>query len=218
MPIVMSNQGIDFSNSGTQTTPSVDKGKLISIASYTSAGTYTWTKPTGCTKVLAVVLGAGGGGAGHCESGGAGGYAEKLIDVTSVSTVTVTVGAGGGAVGYYAAAGDGGSSSFGAYCSATGGYGANRNANHTGGHGGVGSGGDVNLLGGSGTGHSNNGSQQAIGNGGRSFFGGGKKSAHNNSNPNNIGYTAPGAGGAGANQTYAYSNGAAGAVIVYSYR
>lgn len=199
-----------------------NKGKLIKVDTYATAGSFTWTKPVGCTKVLVKVVGGGGGGSGHCESGGGGGYAEKLVDVTNVNTVSITVGAGGAAAGYVGTTGglgtNGGTSSFGSYCSATGGYGSNRNANHTGGHGGVGSGGDINLLGGSGTGHSDNASQQVNGIGGATYWGSGKTSAHNNSNPSSLtGTGSPGAGGGGANQGYLYNAGTAGAVTVHSF-
>lgn len=219
MAITLGASGVVFSDGTTQASKfdsSMDAGELLSTTTFTASG--TWTKPAGCNKVIVKLVGGGGGGSGHCESGGAGGYAEKVVDVSAVSTVAVTVGGGGGAVGYYGAGGDGGTSSFGTYCSATGGYGANRHVGHTGGHGGVGSGGDVNLLGGTGTGHSNNGSQQVAGRGGSSFWGGTTGSAHNNSNPSSIYYTSPGSGGAGANQGYNYRNGSAGMVVVYAYK
>ena len=206
----------DGSVQGSGFSTTNDTGQLVSTTTFSENG--TWTKPAGCTKVIVTVVGGGGGGAGHCESGGAGGYSEKVIDVTAVSTVAVTVGAGGAAVGYYAAAPNGGTSSFGAYCSATGGYGANRNANHTGGHGGVGSSGDVNFLGGTGTGHSNSGQQQSQGRGAPSYWGGSSGQGHNNNNPSNIYYMAPGTGGTGANQGYNYRAGGPGLVVVYAYK
>ena len=70
---------------------------LTSVQTFTSSG--TWTKPTGITKVIVEVQGAGGSGSVTTETanngGGGGGYAKKLIDVSSISTATVTVGAGG---------------------------------------------------------------------------------------------------------------------------
>ena len=212
-------QGIILADGSVQSsgfTTTNDIGQLVSTTTFSADG--TWTKPAGCTKVIVTVVGAGGGAAGHCESGGAGGYAEKVIDVTAVATVAVTVGAGGAATTYYAAAPNGGTSSFGAYCSATGGYGANQHASHTGGHGGLGSSGDVNFLGGTGTGHSNNGGQQSQARGAASFWGGGSGLGHNNNNPSNIYYMAPGSGGPGANQGYNYRPGAPGLVVVYAYK
>ena len=178
-------------------------------------GPVTHTK---ANKALVKLTGGGGGAAGYCESGGAGGYAEKTIDTSAVSNVTVTVGAGGVAVGYFAAAGDGGTSSFGGYMSATGGYGANRHVNHTGGHGGVGSGGDINLLGGVGTGHANSAGGGALGQGGTSYWGSGRGVRHD-SNVVPPGYSAPGAGGPGGRTdvTWVGGPGEPGAVVVYSF-
>lgn len=200
-------------------------GELISIQSFPSdllnvsqSGTYTWTKPAGCRKVKAVVVGAGGGASGHGESGGAGGYAEKWIDVTGVTTVTVTVGGRGGGVQYSAAGGDAGTTSFGSYVSATGGRGANRNHGHSGGFGGHGSGGDINLYGGGGGGHDGRG-----GKGGMSFFGGSKFPGWNNHSYGHTGedhYQAPGAGGSSMQTTHGSrgGHGACGACIVYNYK
>ena len=221
MAITLSDSGVIFSDNSTQVTKfdtTTDTGKLLGVSTYTTAGTFTWTKPSGCTRALVKLTGAGGGGAGYCESGGAGGYSEKTIDVSAVSSVTVTVGAGGAAVGYFAAAGDGGTTSFGAYCSATGGYGANRHANHTGGHGGVGSSGDINLLGGVGTGHTDGAGGGALGQGGTSYWGGGRGVRHD-SNVVPPGYSAPGAGGPGGRTDAVWVGGPGepGAVVVYSF-
>ena len=192
-----------------------DSGQLLSTTSFAATG--TWTKPTGCTKVIVKVVGAGGGGASFCESGGAGGYSEKVIDVTAVATVAVTIGGGGSAAVYSAAAPQGGTSSFGAYCSATGGYGANQNAGHTGGHGGIGSSGDVNFLGGTGTGHGNTGGREAVGTGGSVYWGGARAASHSQNTP--VGYSAPGSGGpGGAMQSWVGSPGANGLVVVYAYK
>lgn len=210
--------GILYSDGSSQTAAlpgNSDTGKLISVSTYRSSG--TWYKPSGCTRVFVQVVGGGGGGASYNESGGAGGYAERVIDVTGIYSVSVTVGGGGAAVGYYAAANDGGTSSFGSYVSASGGYGANRHASHTGGHGGVGSGGDLNILGGTGTGHGNTGGREAVGVGAASFFGAGRKASHS-TNTAGLGYSAPGAGGpGGAMQAWVGTSGESGMVVVYSY-
>jgi hypothetical protein len=212
------SERITFPDSTSQSTnfdSAKDAGKLMSTTTFTSSG--TWIKPPACTRIIVKVVGAGGGAASYCESGGAGGYSEKVIDVAQISTVAVTVGGGGGAVGYYAAGGNGGTSSFGSYCSATGGYGANQHAGHTGGHGGVGSSGDVNFLGGTGTGHGNTGGREAVGTGGAGYWGGGKRASH--STNADVGYSAPGAGGCGgAMQGWVGSAGASGLVVVYEYR
>ena len=75
------------------TVPDRSLGQPLGISTYTSAGTYTWTPPVGCNRVLVRVVGGGGGGAGYCESGGAGGYAEGYH--TTSAAQTVVVGAGG---------------------------------------------------------------------------------------------------------------------------
>lgn len=218
----MDASGITYSDGTTQTTKygtDTDTGSLIAVKEYRFAGSYTWYKPTNCTQVLVRVVGGGGGAAGYCESGGAGGYAEKLIDVSGVSAVTVTVGGAGGNTGYYAAGGDGGTSSFGSYVSASGGYGANRNYSHTGGVGGSGSGGDINLQGGAGTGHGNSLASGATARGGDNYFGGAPGCNRNNGG-GELGPSAPGTGGTGARTdgNWAGSTGRAGAVFVWEYR
>lgn len=217
MSVTLTGDGIG--SGGNTVTSSKLTGRLITVDAYDSPGTYSWYRPANCNKVFVMVTGGGGGGAGYCESGGAGGYAEKIVDVTGVSVgsaISVTVGSGGSNVTYYTTGGDGGTSSFGAYVSATGGYGANRNANHTGGVGGDGSGGDVNLRGGTGTGHVNS-YGRGSGMGGASKWGQGYGSSH--STQGVVGYATPGAGGVGAVSDAVYTGGpgSAGSVIIYSY-
>jgi hypothetical protein len=173
------------------------------------------------TRALVRVVGAGGGGAGYCESGGAGGYAEAMIGTANLATsnVTVTVGSGGTNVGYYAAGGNGSASSFGAYVTASGGFGSNQQAAHTGGIGGIGSGGNINLYGGTGTGHTDGAGGGALGQGGNSYFGGGTGIRHDaNAAPPAPG-AAPGAGGPGGRTDVNWQGGpgSAGAVVVYSF-
>lgn len=194
-----------------------DNGELIDIATFTSSG--TWTAPANCTRVLVKLVGGGGGSAGYCESGGAGGYAEGTFPMKPGDTVSVTVGGGGGGVGYYAAAGDGGTSSFGGYLSATGGYGANRNYSHTGGHGGYGTG-PVALTGSGGTGHANGHGHGGIAKGGYSYYGGPKARRHSGAEV--IGNGAPGAGAPGGITDGGNNNGGgctgnSGLVVIYSY-
>lgn len=222
MAVTLGASGVSFSDGTTQTTKfdtTLDTGSLVNITSYASAGTFTWNKPSGCTRVLVKVVGGGGGAAGYCESGGGGGYAEKVIDVTGVSSVTVTVGGGGGSVGYYAAAGDGGTSSFGAYCSASGGYGSNRNYSHSGGHGGVGSGGSINLYGGDGTGHANSTGHYPGGTGGATVFGS-SGTIRRDTTTTKLYSGSPGTGGPGGrtNDGGAGTVGEVGIVIVYAYK
>jgi hypothetical protein len=71
-------------------------GGIASVQTFTSSG--TWTKPTGVTKVMVEVQGAGGGGckgSSYHTAGAGGGYARKFLDVSSISTSTITVGSGG---------------------------------------------------------------------------------------------------------------------------
>lgn len=214
-------QGIIYTDGSNQSSKIVkpkDIGRLISIKSYTSAGSFTWTKPIDCTSILVKVVGGGGGGSGYCESGGAGGFSEKMIDVTAVSTVTVTVG-GGGALAAYSSGNAGGTSSFGTYCSASGGFGSNRNYTHTGGYGGVGSGGDINLYGGQGTGHNNSTSHGQCSRGGESYWGSGN-SVNRNGNPSSVGPAAPGTGGAGGvtDTGQVGTAGMPGSVMIWEYK
>jgi hypothetical protein len=131
-------------------------GNLVSIQKFTSSG--TWTKPSGVTRVCVQVRGGGGGGGAatstadiqHAAGGGQGGYSEKLIDVSAISTETVTIGALGGGGGGGGTGNQGGTSSFGAHCSATGGAGGEGGSaglRPRGGAGGSGSGGDINRRG-----------------------------------------------------------------------
>lgn len=172
MPITLGSSGITFSNGTSQTTAMpADKGKPISVTSFTSSGTYT--VPSGCTMILVQLVGGGGGSAGYNESGGAGGFAEGYYSVSAGATYSVTIGGGGGGVGYYAGAGNGGTTSFGSLLSASGGHGANTNYSHGGGHGGNSFGGQsFGVVGGSGSGHGNSASHGQPSGGGASFFGG----------------------------------------------
>jgi hypothetical protein len=229
MSIKLRQNNVTFNDGSTQSVrfdKDLDaKGELIRIDSFPSAdllttstsGSYTWNRPAGCTMIKVIVVGAGGGASCHGESGGAGGYAEKWIDVTNISSVAVTIGGRGGGVNYGSAGGDGATSSFGSYCSATGGYGGNRNWSHSGGHGGVGHGGDINLYGGGGSGHDNRG-----GKGGMSFLGGSKFPGWSNNSYSSTGedhYMGPGSGGSGCHTNHGRGgHGACGAVIVYCYK
>jgi hypothetical protein len=187
---------------------------ISSMQIFTSSS--TWNKPTNVRFIHVQVVGGGGGGSGHGESGGAGGYSERIIDVTNVSSVSVSV---SGEVNgtFYSGPGDnGGSSSFGSFLSASGGYGANRNNQHSGGLGGVGSGGNLNIYGGGGQSHHNYSSA-----GGNSFFGGAVASGHpqgGNFAHAHQSHSAPGSGGSsGYYSGHRGSNGRPGMVIVTHY-
>ncbi len=224
---------LTFPDSTTMTTvPNRADGQPLGISSYTAAGTYTWSPPAGCNRVLVRIVGGGGGGAGYCESGGSGGYAEGYH--TTSAAQTVVVGAGGAGVGYYAAAGIGGTSSFGAFISATGGYGANAILSHSGGHGGAGGGGQFTIHGGTGSGHTNSVGFWPGGTGGKSYFGGGTTRIRTHGQAYaSVGQIAAGAAGTGGpgqvtNHSHGvtafgsadyYSNrGNPGCVVVYAFR
>lgn len=124
-------------------------GGFSNMEVYTSPG--TWTNPGNVEKVKVTVVGGGGStntintafasqGASVCGGGGGGGTAIEIIPFPSATNVPVTVG------------GAAGTSSFGAYCSATGGSTANTVTNSyysiaNGANGGSGSGGTLNISG-----------------------------------------------------------------------
>jgi hypothetical protein len=118
------------------------------VVLYEAPGTFNWVVPARVTKAWVEVRGGGGGGglnnaAPGASGGGGGGISRKLVALVPGSTVVITVGQGGdggatnGAVGAV-----GGASSFGSFCSATGGQGGQVNSNLA--ASGVGSGGDIN--------------------------------------------------------------------------
>ena len=223
MTVRLTATGIEYPDGTVQTQrfdSNDDSGGLIQIDTYT--GNNTWYKPTGARQIRVLVIGGGGGGCGHTESGGAGGFAEKWIDVSSWSNgqaVSITCGSAGDGRNYHQGCGTGGTSSFGSYVSASGGQGANTNWGHSGGHGGIGSGGDINLWGGGGHGHEN----EAASQGATGYFGGGSFGNHHSYRPHyaeGTNHNAPGAGGAG-NWITNHGRGAYGsdgAVVVYSYK
>jgi hypothetical protein len=162
---------------GDMTSGIADESGLSSVQTFTSSG--TWTKPSGITKVIVEVQGAGGGGGGvknggTSQGGGGGGYARKLIDVSSIQTATITVGAGG--VGGYGSGpgGTGGDSTWDDGLNIVTGGGSLGGANPpNGGHvtapldnGGTHSGGDWGVIGGRTSGSTSYGKQA----GGGSFF------------------------------------------------
>jgi hypothetical protein len=164
-----------------------------SMQVFTGGG--TWNRPSGVRYIKVKCQAGGGAASGHGESGAAGGYSERVLDVTGISSVSVTIGGGGGGTYYSGAGGDGGTSSFGPYCSAGGGHGANRQNQHSGGVSGAGSGGDLNIHTGSGGAH-----HHSFGPGGTSHFGGPAPSGHpqgGHFSHNHQGHAAPGSGGTG---------------------
>jgi hypothetical protein len=86
----------------------------------------SWTAPTGVTRVRVWVVGGGGGGStGGCGIyGGVGGMAMGVYTVSPGTGYTVTIGAGGAGA---SSGATGGTTSFGAFISATGGGGGTSN-------------------------------------------------------------------------------------------
>jgi hypothetical protein len=139
MPITVSGTSITFNDATTQTTAFTGGGGQLqqSLALrtsavnssgtplvYNSAGSLTWTAPTGVTRVKVTCI-AGGGAGGSTDpdgnnggTGGGGGFAVGVYTVTPGTAYSVTVGVGGTGNG-----GSGGSSSFSSLISATGGSG-----------------------------------------------------------------------------------------------
>ena len=187
-----------------------------SMQVWTSNG--TWYKQSGVGTIMVTVTGAGGGGSGYCESAGDGGTAQRQLDVTNISSVSVTVGNPGGGTGYSGCGGSGNTSSFGSYCSASGGYGANCRQQHSGGIGGNGSGGSLNIYGGGGNGHGSHYSY-ASHSAGSSYWGGTQPSSHqqNNYAHRHQSHCAWGAGGNGAKHGSRGARGREGVVVIHEF-
>ena len=186
-------------------------GNIVSMQVFTGSG--TWTRPSNVRYIKVQIVGGGGGASGHGESGGAGGYSEKVIDVTSISSVYVTISGEANGSYYFSIGGRGGGSSFGNYLSASGGHGANQNSAHCGGLPGIGSGGNLNIYGGGGQGH-----QGGSNCGGRSYFGGAVAAGHPNGgnfSHNHQSHATPGTGGSGGYyHSYRGSNGRPGLCVI----
>lgn len=195
---------------GDMTSGIADESGLASVQTFTSSG--TWTKPSGITKVIVEVQGAGASGSSvnYAGSGGGGGYAKKLLDVSSISTATITVGSGGAVVSSGNGGNAGGNSVWadgtntvtgnGGSGAGTGTYGI--------GTGGTGVGGDVNIQGRDG-GTSFHAGFSVLGFGG-CFQSGGV--------PNTTSIKGYGGGGMGGWSSYNGGIGASGIVIVTEYK
>ena len=95
-------------------------------AEYTTAGSYTWTVPSGVTNVAVVCIGAGGtSGLGNSgQAGGGGGLAYRnSISVTPGSTGSVTVGGSNGRSGNNGQSGSSSSFTYGGTTTTAGGGG-----------------------------------------------------------------------------------------------
>jgi len=197
---------------------------FVTLQIFETVGTTTWTKPVGVNFIKVYVTGGGGGGGSHNSDdaqggGGAGGTAIKWIDVREITSVSVTVGVGGTrSIGNSSSGGGpGGVSSFGSYCSATGGEEPETWA--VGGYGGVATGGDINLFGNAGIcgNIDGGGNEESSGVGGASYWGGtGRGGSHWGARSNPRGW---GSGGSGthASTDDEGTDGYKGVVIVEEY-
>ena len=175
-----------------------------SATTFTTAGTSTWTCPSGVTSVLAECWGGGGGGGSSSNSyyaagaGGGGEYSAQTVAVTPTHVYSYTVGAGGSG-GNGSSGGDPGSSGGNSVFAGD----TTTVTAHAGGGGGVNSWNSGGSAGNGGTGSSNT-TRHPGGDGGqgRPYAGGGGSSAGPSSAGNDgNGYgdpgTAPAGGGAG---------------------
>jgi hypothetical protein len=220
--------GISVTNgSGAITIAASGGGGFSNMDVFTAPG--TWTNPGNITKVKVTVVGGGGGGGSANQAnsagagGGGGGAAIEVIPFPSGTNVPVTIG-GAGAI-----ASSGGTSSFGPYCSATGGLGgtttpAPANTSVIGGGGGSGSGGTLNVVGSDG----GSGMQPgyfggAGGTGGPSILGGGGRGGSTTGNGDGVtgaagnNYGGGGGGGRKADGPNMAGAGGAGGVVIVEY-
>ena len=180
---------------GNASIPSIS---TITVQSFTTTGSTTWTAPAGVSSLEYIIVGGGGGGGGGYDTGAGGGGGGGMvlsgtIAITPGTDYTVLVGEGGAAsTSDYGrlnetAGGDGGSSSFG-IITALGGGGGKASRIQTGGSGNGGAAQTLlaSAVGGSGGG---NAGTSAGGSGGG---GGGAAAAGTNGSP-----SARGIGGAG---------------------
>jgi len=84
---------------GQSSSASAGAYPLTRIEFITATGAYTWNAPHDCIAMV-IAIGGGGSGAGRegtgtTTSGGAGGFAQKLITMASGDEIAGTVGAGG---------------------------------------------------------------------------------------------------------------------------
>jgi hypothetical protein len=228
-----SNQVLMWNATTSKWEPASMPGRLLSINTYNNdtgaafarfqAGlTATWTKPTGCNSVLVYVTGGGGGARTNSNSyrgagGGGGGTAIKYI-TNPTTTVAVTVGGGGNEAYNGGRGATGATSSFGSYCSASGGEGGMTDSPYEGGIGGSATGGDINIPGGGGTmAHDAN----REGGGGMSFWH--QAGSNHHYTDSSRWFIMHGRYGSGGSAGYysqndsSYCRGGSGVVIVYNY-
>ena len=147
---------VNFLNQGNTGENGLDYGNAIgglpSWIVYNGNHTYTLTVPSWMTAIYGRVWGGGGGGGGFSGNngggGGSGGGCSEgwITGLTNGQQITITIGVGGAV--YSGSGANGGTSSIGAYMSATGGAGCSVGGGP--GNGGTGLGGSINLTGGTG--------------------------------------------------------------------
>ena len=214
--LTLGGSGTTVAVHASATTSGFDSG-LASVQIFTSSG--TWTKPSGITKVMVEVQGAGSSGSDGNSSnerncaGGAGGYAKKLIDVSSISTATITIGSGGAGVTSYPSNGGGDSIwSDGTNTLTGGGAGAAGTGNYYGGPGGTASGGDLNITG-------QHGANYSDGRGADSMFGfGGTHGSSSGSSQDGFDPTGYGSGTSGLYVGGTTKNAKDGLIVVTEYK
>jgi len=215
-PPSVSGQVLSATTAGVASWAAAESG-LASVQTFTTSA--TWTRPTGITKVVMEVQGAGGGGCrggSYHHSGGGGGYAKKFLDVSSISTSTITVGASGAGAAN-GVTGNGSAGGLSKWADGTntvtgnGGAGASNSVNaYT--AGGTSTGGDINIPG------QNNGSNTLVG--GDSILGFGGIPSLSSDLPagskDGAGYGGGGSGWTG--YSFACGSGSGGIVIVWEYK
>ena len=198
------------------------------LVAFTTAGVTSWTVPEELRKgrkcYVKVIGGGASGGIGSITAsavtcgggGGGGGVAEGLVDLTGINSVSITVGAGGAPVSGISVNGkNGGSSSFGTYISASGGYSGGQ---PSGGLVEVCVGGTINTSLGPGSPGSIASAASGAGNGGSGGGPGGAGSFRDTANGKAVSAVGPGGGGAGLcpnSSTGQSGAGADGAVYIY---
>jgi hypothetical protein len=210
-----------------------DSGTIGLAGSLEKMNSQTYTKPAGLTYAVVEVVGAGAGGEGANDEGGAGGgaggYARKTLAASAIGTTeTIYVGNGGqfgdvSGTNNIETGGYGFGTYFGSILSATGGFGGGINASNgdlapfRGGGGGVGSGGDINSGGQAGNaGDASSGSPG--GHGGSSVLGGGGYSGDpDTTGGDSLSYGGGGGGGSASGTSRDGGAGADGVIIVTEY-
>lgn len=213
------------SSPGTTVAYLLNPAQLLVGATTAITSSATFTVPAGVTLLRKVrVWGAGGGGGGangtgsSGSGGGAGGYGEFALAVTPGQTIAVTIGVGGNAGGNVSNGVAGGTTSFGSFCSCTGGGGGTGSAGGSAGS--PGTPGTATFSGVTGFAPTTSGSGVGYPVGASLYVGGTGGSAYTTPlNQPNVGSAGtpgqfPGNGGNGAAAAAAGGNGANGLIIV----